>query len=84
MTERIVLDEYDTVGELGIRSGHPRWADAIAKTDVCVDSVPQSEFERLLRENRPLQRDIKALAESRLNHAALTSGGEFDESRDAA
>jgi CRP-like cAMP-binding protein len=74
-----VLDVYDTFGELGILSGYPRSADAIATTDVCVYSILQSDFDYFLRENPQLQADIKALASTRLHNSSLRSGKEFDE-----
>ncbi len=74
-----LLEVYDTFGELGILSGYPRSADAIAMTEVCVYTILQSDFEYFLRENRQLQSDIKSLATSRLSNSSLRSEGEFDE-----
>jgi zinc transporter ZupT len=74
-----VLGRYDTFGELGILSGYPRSADAVAKTDVCVYSVLQSDFDHFVRENRKLQSDIKSLATSRLSNSSLRGRGDFDE-----
>jgi CRP-like cAMP-binding protein len=74
-----LLKVYDTFGELGILSGYPRSADAVAKTDICVYSIFQSEFERFLRENQQLQSDLKSLATSRLHNSSLRSSKQFDE-----
>ncbi len=74
-----MLKVYDTFGELGILSGYPRSADAIAKTDICVYSIFQSDFEHFLRENQQLQSDLKSLATSRLRNSSLRSSKQFDE-----
>ena len=79
-TERLaLLKVYDTFGELGILSGYPRSADAVAKTDICVYSIFQSDFEHFLRENQQLQSDLKSLATSRLHNSSLRSSKQFDE-----
>lgn len=78
-TRLATLGRYDTFGELGILSGYPRSADAIAKTDICVYSIPQSDFDQFVRENRKLKSDIKSLATSRLHNSSLRSRGDFDE-----
>jgi CRP-like cAMP-binding protein len=74
-----LLKTYDTFGELGILSGYPRSADAIAKTDACAYSISQSDFEHFLRENPRLQGDLKSLATSRLHNSSLRSSRQFDE-----
>jgi CRP-like cAMP-binding protein len=79
VTRLALLDVYDTFGELGILSGYPRSADAIAKTDICVYCILQSDFDHFLRENPELESDIKSLAASRLRNSSLRSGMEFDE-----
>ena len=57
----------------------PRSADAIAKTELCVYTVLQSDFEHFLRENQQLQADIRALAVSRLHNSSLRSTKGFDQ-----
>ena len=74
-----LLKVYDTFGELGILSGYPRSADALAKTDACAYSILQSDFEHFLRENQQLQSDLKSLATSRLHNSSLRSSKQFDE-----
>jgi len=73
------LGAYDTFGEIGILSGYPRSADAIAKSDVCVYSLFESDFTRVLHENRSLRNEITALADARLKNSSLRSSGDFDE-----
>jgi CRP-like cAMP-binding protein len=74
-----LLEKFDTFGELGILSGYPRSADAIAKTDLCVYCIRQSDFEHFARENRELQSEIRSLAASRLSNSSLRSKNDFDE-----
>jgi len=74
-----LLEVHETFGELGILSGYPRSADAIAMTDVCVFSIRQADFEYFLRENEQLQADIRSLADSRLHNSNLRSSNDFDE-----
>jgi CRP-like cAMP-binding protein len=74
-----LLKVHDTFGELGILSGYPRSADAIAKTDLCVYSILQADFEHFLRENQQLQADMRSLAGSRLHNSSLRSTKEFDQ-----
>lgn len=74
-----LLEKFDTFGELGILSGYPRSADAIAKTDICVYCIRQSDFDHFVRENPALQSELRALAASRLSNSSLRSQAEFDE-----
>jgi CRP-like cAMP-binding protein len=74
-----LLEKYDTFGELGILSGYPRSADAIAKTDICVYFIRQSDFDHFVRGNPALQSELRALAARRLSNSSLRSQAEFDE-----
>jgi len=73
------LGVYDTFGELGIVSGFPRSADAIARTDVAVYSLFASDFDRILHGNPVVRDSIAALANARLTNSHLRSSGDFDE-----
>jgi len=65
------LDRYDTFGELGVLSGYPRTADAVARGRVQVYAISQSDFENLIREDQSVRDKIMALVASRLDDLSI-------------
>ncbi len=65
------LDQYDTFGELGVLSGYPRTADAVARGRVRVYSISQTDFEALIREDQSVRDKIMALVASRLDDLSV-------------
>lgn len=75
------LEKYDTFGELGILSGYPRTADAIADGPVQVYVISQRDFETLIRRDRSVHDKVLALAASRVNDLSLQADTEMDRDR---
>lgn len=72
------LEKYDTFGELGILSGYPRTADAVADGSVQVYVISQRDFEALIRRDRSVHDKVLALAASRVNDLSLQTDTEMD------
>ncbi|MEX2523370.1 MAG: cyclic nucleotide-binding domain-containing protein [Gammaproteobacteria bacterium] len=79
--EITTLEKYDTFGELGILSGYPRTADAVADGDVQVYVISQRDFETLIRRDRSVHDKVLALAASRVNDLSLQADTEMDRDR---
>ncbi len=72
------LEQYDSFGEMGILSDHPRTADAIAKGPVKLYHISRSDFAKLLTEDRSVQQKVLALAGARLDDLALNTNSPLD------
>lgn len=74
-----VLEKNDTFGELGILSGTPRTAEARAVTDVRVYKILKRDFDDFLEVSPELQKDIKKLAESRIDDLSMKASSDQNE-----
>ena len=72
------LEQYDSFGELGILSGYPRTADAIANGQVKLYHISRSDFEKLIKEDRSVQKKVMELAGARLDDLTLNTTSELD------
>ena len=73
------LGQYDSFGELGVLSGYPRTADAVAKSNVQVYSISQSDFQKLIKEDSSVHEKIMALAASRLDDLSMQTQSGLNE-----
>lgn len=73
------LGQYDSFGELGVLSGYPRTADAVAKDKVQVYAISQRDFEELIKQDRSVQSKIMALAASRLDDLSMKTQTDINE-----
>ena len=72
------LEQYDSFGEMGILSGHPRTADAIANGPVQLYHISRNDFEKLIREDRSVQKKVMQLAGIRMDELSLNTLAPLD------
>ncbi len=73
------IEQYDSFGELGILSGYPRTADAIANGHVQVYAISQDDFDKLIKQDKTVQGKIMALASSRLDDLSIKTKTNINE-----
>ncbi|MCP4408188.1 MAG: cyclic nucleotide-binding domain-containing protein [Gammaproteobacteria bacterium] len=70
---------HETFGEMGVLSGFPRSADAIAHSNVRVYSLQEQDFQDLIEENTAVKQAVKDLAYARLDDFSLKSSDNYSE-----
>ncbi|MGK0298593.1 MAG: CRP-like cAMP-binding protein [Gammaproteobacteria bacterium] len=73
------LGMFDSFGELGVLSGYPRTADAIAKGSVQLYSISRKDFDALIEKDKTVHDKIMRLAASRINDLSMKTETELNE-----
>lgn len=68
---------HETFGEMGVLSGFPRSADAIAHSNVRVYYIQEQDFQALIEENSEVKQAVKELARARLDDFSLKSSDSY-------